>query len=139
MTDSAPTPTLAGTIEVHRTGTTIRLTIDGQPFGYAVDPDVAVFLADGMGAVRITIPTTRVQVTDTPAVAEPAAPQVDVPPGVAQTVARIAEDFRAVTFHPDDPNAAAIEQAAREHGITPKPSTGVMPRTIRGIDPNGGR
>lgn len=127
-------PTLAGRIDVHRDGPAIRVYIDGQPFPHLIDPDVAVFLGDVGGAVRITIPTTLVQVVDTPPQPEPPKERVDVPAGVAQLVAGIAATRRAVTYHPADPNAAAIEQCARDHGIPAVPNPALPPRTIRAVD-----
>lgn len=61
----------------------------------------------------------------------PAGP-VDVPANIAALVDAISKGFPAITYHPEDPNADAIAQAALQRGLVAMPDEKIQFRTIRG-------
>lgn len=127
-----PEPRLANLVQVSRVGGSLALLIDGEPFPYALG-GVHTALGDegGAAAVELVLLAARVEFVDQPTAPEPE--RVPVPSGIAQVVAGVVGKHPAVTYHPQDPNAAAIEQACRDNGLLPVPSSSVQPRSIYGV------
>jgi hypothetical protein len=137
---TAVTPRIAQHIQLHRTDAGVTLTIDGQPFPYAIGPDVvALWGDDGIAAVQITVHAERVELVDAEREADkPPAPEpVDVPAGIAQLLARIATTHPGVRYHPEDPNTAAIEYEGARLGLDLISDDSIPPRTIEGAAPVG--
>jgi|GEM_PF-1931652 len=58
----------------------------------------------------------------------------ETPPYITQLVERVAARYPAIRYDAHDPHRAAIEAAARRHGLVLCPSATIQPRSIHGTE-----